>query len=378
MEVESDKLGGDIFEPFEEVPRPGRPMRLTIPKLRTWHLLGIVALSAGFLAVMEVLWKFKDPGYALIRQLRSSDAREREKAAMELIKLRPRERRAIAPLTEMLFDPDFGARASAARALKEIVDRADEAEAGPVKAALVAALGDRDPVARLAIVKSLCALNPEPRVVVPTLLEMARDRNGGTRANAIFLLSHYGRQSEPVLAALFAALGDADPEVRWRSAESLGFCSFFPNVPPEPLLGRIKNALLGVADDENPGVRAAGVSRLAAIASRAKADDPRVIEALGDPDSGVRLAAAASLGWNRPGNRSKDLVPALVRTLADPDFQVRQMSAKALGTLGVEGEVAIPALRASTNDPAESIREEATRAVEAIEKATAIRGTPGG
>jgi hypothetical protein len=45
-------------------------MRLTIPKLRTWHLLGIVAASAMFFSVMQFRWSVEDPGYALIRRLR--------------------------------------------------------------------------------------------------------------------------------------------------------------------------------------------------------------------------------------------------------------------------------------------------------------------
>ena len=198
-------------------------MRLTVPKLRMWHLLGIVATSAAFLAVMQFRWKVEDPGYALIRQLRSLDARERARAATGLRSLRPRERRAIAPLTEMLFDPDALARASAARALNFLVDRKDEAEVGQVKAALGAALGDRDPVARLEIASSLCFLDPEPKVIVPTLLELARTQDSPTRVKVTLLLRHYARRSEPALAALFASLGDADPEVRMWSTESLGY-----------------------------------------------------------------------------------------------------------------------------------------------------------
>src|SRR5271166_1243241 len=104
-------------------------MRLTIPKLRTWHFMGIVAASAAFFSVMQFRWSVEDPAYALIRRLRSLDAAERVKAAGGLGSLRPKDRRAIAPLTEMPFDPDSRARASAAGALRYIVPQ-DDAEAG--------------------------------------------------------------------------------------------------------------------------------------------------------------------------------------------------------------------------------------------------------
>jgi HEAT repeat protein len=345
-------------------------MRLTIPKLRMWHLLGIVAASAAFLAVFQFRWSVEDPGYALVRRLRSADARERTEAAQGLMSIRPRERRAVAPLTEMLFDPDARARASAARALNVIVDRGEEAEVGQVKAVLAAALGDRDPVARLEIAASLCFFDPEPKVIVPTLLELlAGAKDSPTRVKVTLCLRHYARRSEPALAALLASLGDAEPEVRMWSAESLGYCAWRPNLAPAPLLGRVRTALNGAADDEDPHVRAAAVNGLGYLAACLRIEEPRVIQALDDPMSLVRSNAAAALGWNRAGKRSKDLLPALVRTLADYDVQVRRASSRTLGTLGIEAEAAVPALRASTNDPEESVRYAATDAVEAIEKA---------
>ena len=344
-------------------------MQLTIPKLRTWHLLGIVAASAAILAALQVRWTAEDPGYALIRRLRSVDADERAKAARELVWLRPRERRAIAPLTEMLFDPDARARASAARALLGVIDRADEEDCGQARAALTSALGDHDPAARLEIAKSLCSLNPEPKVIVPTLIELARDPWAPNRVKAVDLLRLHARRSDPAVAALLDSLEDPDPEVRAGSASSLGFSSWLPSVAPRPFLERIKSALAGVADDDDARVRAAAVEALGSIAARSRFDDPRVIRALGDPSSLVRYSAAGSLYWHRPGRRSGDLIPALVRALGDADWQVRFRSAGTLGALGLEGEVALNSLRASTGDPMETVREEATKAVSAIEEA---------
>ena len=345
-------------------------MRLTVPKLRTWHLLGIVAASAAFFSVMQFRWSVEDPGYAHLRRLRSLDAAVRAKAAVDLGQLRPAERRAVGPLTEALFDGDAKVRASAARALGMVLGgKGDEAEIAPVRSALASALGDRDPGARWAIAYTLTYLGPEPRVIVPTLLEFARDGDASIRAEAAAGLGHFARQSEPALEAVFAALDDADFYVRLRSAESLAYCSARPDIAPEPLLGRIKAALVGAADDENPRVRASAVRGLGGLSSRTRVDIPRVIEALGDPDTDVRLRAATYLSWYRPGKRSPAVVPALGRTLTDPDARVRRASAGTLGRLGLDAEAALPWLRASASDPEKEVREQADEAISAIEKA---------
>jgi hypothetical protein len=78
-------------------------MRLTIPKLRTWHLLGIVAASAMFFSVMQFRWSVEDPGYALIRRLRSLDAAERaedwDRSGRWIVGRSPRSRRCCSTRT---------------------------------------------------------------------------------------------------------------------------------------------------------------------------------------------------------------------------------------------------------------------------------------
>jgi HEAT repeat protein len=342
-------------------------MRLTIPKLRTWHLMGIVAASAAFFSVMQFRWSVEDPGYALIRRLRSLDAVERSKAADGLRSLRPKDRRAIAPLTEMLFDPDSRARASAAGALAYIV-RQDDAEAGTVKAALTSALVDRDPAARRAIAVSLAKFEPEPGVVVPTLLEFVKDANPEARGEVIECLGFSARRDEAAQAAVFAALGDPAFHVRLRAVNALSWCALVPKLARQPLVETVTAALMGAADDESAFVRAEAVRSLARIAYGTNIEIPRVIEALGDPDADVRLAAASFLGGRGSGKRSPTLVPALGRALADPDARVRQWSARSLGHLGLDAEAVLPALRALATDPESGVREQAAEAISAIEK----------
>jgi HEAT repeat protein len=342
-------------------------MRIEIPRLRLWHLLGFVAAGAAFLSVMQFRWSVEDPGYRGLRQLRALDATERAKAAGQLGGLRPPERRAIAPLAEALFDGDARVRAAAARSLSMIVHGDKDPEIGFVKAALASALGDRDPGARRAIAVALSGYRPEPGVVVPTLLEFAKDGDAEARAESIMCLGFYARKSEPARLAVFDAMGDPDLLTRLRAVNALDSCAAFPDLAPEPLLGMIVAALVKAADDESPIIRASAVRTLGGIANRTMVEIPRVIEALGDPDVDVRLHAAISLAWRiSSGKRSSSLVPALVLALKDRDARVRLASAVTLGRLGTVAEGALPALHASANDPEKSVREKIEQAITRI------------
>jgi HEAT repeat protein len=350
-------------------------INLTVPKLRMWHLMGIVAASAAFFSVMQFRWTVEDEGYALLRRLRSADAMERTKAAYGLSRLRPREHRAIAPLTEMLFDTNAEARAAAAEALNNIMgsngrrkSEFDEAEIGPVKAALASVLGDRDPAARLAIARTLGFLGTEPKVIVPTLLEFAKDTDPQTRRDAVSILGAYVRRSEPAMAAVFDAIDDANSEVRSIALDELAYVAVVPNVVAEPLLGRIKDAIASRSADTDQNVRQSAVWALVRIGRRTKTEDPRIIRFLSDPDLQVRLSAWDSLTTFQPSKRSPEFVPSLERILRDSEASVRQTAALKLGRFGLQAESVLPSLRASLDDPDHTVRLAAADSIEAIEK----------
>ncbi len=344
----------------------------TIPKLRTWHLLGIIAATAGFIAVFQFRWTTQDEGYATIRRLRSMDAVERTKAVGDLYALRPRERRAVAPLTEMLFDNDPGARAAAARALvyllsPELNVPVDDAIIAPVKAALASVLNDPDPSARFEIACSLGRLEADPQVIVPPLLEFARDPQASRRAEAVAVLGAYGRPSEPALAAIFDALGDPDSVVRLRAAEALTYCVLYPKPAPQPLRERIKATLLARADVENLQVRSGAITALCRIDGQLGIQDPQMVKFLSDPDRNIRIGVCMYVAWGRSRTRAPEFVPALQKALNDPEIRVS--AAYALGHIGFPAEGALPALRnvfeATTGDERESV----ARSIAAIETA---------
>jgi HEAT repeat protein len=254
----------------------------------------------------------------------------------------------------------------AAYALRSILDGKNDPEAGPVKAALTSALGDRDPDARMAITGALVGFEPEPGVIIPTLLELARSGDARKRLQAVNILGFYTRASEPARAAVFAALGDADPWVRHHSVDALGRCSTYPDLAPQPLLGQIEAAVVGASGDESPIVRAVAVQALGGLGSRTRTEFPVVIQALADPDADVRLQAATFLAWRSPGGRSPALIPALGRALRDPDKHVRRAAARTLGRLGPDAEAT---LRDSPADADQEVRQEVAEALATIEKA---------
>jgi HEAT repeat protein len=331
---------------------------MDIPKIRTWHLLGIIAATAAYIAVFQFRWTVEDEGYATIRRLRSLDAAARVKAANDLRSLRPIERRAISPVTEMLFDSEPIVRVAAAEALLYLINSdgvnpvEDEAVVGPVKAALASALGDPDLTARLAIADTLARLRAEPKVIVPTLLEFATSRDGRTHGNAVTLLGLYLQKSEPALAAVLAALNDPDPVVRQLAIQSLGQGAIFPKPVPEPIMERIKTAILGMSGDPAQPVRLGAIGMLTRIAQRTSTEDSRVIRFLDDPDVQVRLAACSYHNWwSVPTKRASEFVPAYERTLKDPDAAVRSVSAYALSRFGIRAESSLPALRGMLDNP---------------------------
>jgi HEAT repeat protein len=64
---------------------------------------------------------------------------------------------------------------------------------------------------------------------------------------------------------------------------------------------------------------------------------------LADEDSGMREAAAYTLGRLRP--RRAEAVALLRRFLKDPEFEVQRQAAMALGWIGPLSKPALPALR---------------------------------
>ena len=71
--------------------------------------------------------------------------------------------------------------------------------------------------------------------------------------------------------------------------------------------------------------------------------------ALRDPDNGVRMAAASTLGHAR--DHREMIVPALRQALSDPDPSVRGNAATSLGAFGADAKDAVPEMLKLLDDP---------------------------
>jgi len=91
---------------------------------------------------------------------------------------------------------------------------------------------------------------------------------------------------------------------------------------------------------------------------------PALIEALRDPDAGVRKAAATAVGKIDPD--VKVAVPALTDALKDKAPPVRQAAAGALGLIGPDAKDAIPALRETQKDSDRAVSRAAGMAIQRI------------
>jgi HEAT repeat protein len=190
---------------------------------------------------------------------------------------------AVRPLGDELSHKNVRVRLAALYVLESL-----EAEAAPVAAGIVGALGDGDAFVRWAAARVLERMAPhEADQAVPGLARMLDDANGDVRATAVAALERYGPTARAAVPELRRALGRKEAVLRV--------------------------ALLRV-------VRAIGKAARPAV--------PEVLTALTAPEAPVRVAAARALG--RIGAGDRETREALRRALDDAEADVRQAAADAL------------------------------------------------
>lgn len=120
--------------------------------------------------------------------------------------------------------------------------------------------------------------------------------------------------------------------------------------------------LLRAADDDSIRSYAGNcVWIIAHLGSGADAVLPELLQAIEDPDPGVRFLVASALGEVRADSSS--CVTALVDMLNDQDAFVRYAAAKALGKPSQQQDLTIRALKSALADPSFDVR---IRAVESL------------
>lgn len=337
---------------------------MTLPRfrLRMWHLLGLVAVAAAYLAVMQFRQDVFDPVSILIRRLRAFDPVARVAAARELESLGREAESAIPALLGALHDDDLRLRAQAALAAGMILNACDprhagHPRAGDVRSALTAALSDPDPGTRRAAAVALAILSTNATALHPALIEATGDADPQVRSLAVSLLAPFS-DDQAAWAAALAAIRDPDAKVR---DQAICFLAFKPTLAR---LAEVREALAPASKDANEFVRGSVASTLGRYAQKIAADIPELYDLLADPSPYVRKIACVFMphhaGW-RAG------IAALVRALDDPDPVVRLAAAERLGRIGLDAEEALPDLRRAAEDRESSIRGAASGAIRSIE-----------
>ena len=233
--------------------------------------------------------------------------------------------------------PDPKVRAAAAGVLAEMAPPSPEA-ATP----LSSALEDADPAVRASAARALAAYPAETQALFPenfisALFRAAQAPDSETRSWACITLVKTGPAGGGWLANAFKA---PDPAVRVGAARVVS--RLFP--PPAQTAGPVLDAL----KDPDGGVRAAAAEALANYALSAPGALPpqavaRLAEALKDKNPALRAAVIFPL--QRLSHRSRAGVSAITAALDDAAPEVSRSAASALGALGPAARRAIPALR---------------------------------
>ena len=252
--------------------------------------------------------------------------------------------RALEPTLVLLKNPQEYIRQQALQSLLHI----DNPRA---TAALVAALPDLDENMR----NTLMWQNPQH----PRLLALAREMLKQPKIPLrIWAIQVTLQSNSPQTAEmLIAALHDEDPTVRVAAMQGLERFGDGGQLLDDTLLPEI-TALAAAAD---PSVRAAAVRLLGPL--RRPSMRKLLLAALHDPDKGVRMAAAGSLGsldYALPRNDAQ-IVTALIAAGKDAEPSVRSAALSALQSYAHDPRVP-GILYAATNDPTTEVRIAGTRA----------------
>jgi HEAT repeat protein len=182
-------------------------------------IIALVGLCALLFGAMRFSRDHR-PTYLYARWLSDGDEGRRLHAVEELGGIGADGAVAAPALTRaLLSDGAASVRKGAALSLAGVVSKPNNAAmTSAVAAALVAALRDKEPTVREAAAKGLGQIHPDPKVVIPSLLEAAGEENEWVRGAAIVALGLIQRDAGidrmDVRRAIVAALDDGRYHIR--------------------------------------------------------------------------------------------------------------------------------------------------------------------
>ena len=181
---------------------------------------------------------------------------------------------------------------------------------------LAESLLSKNPLVRAAAFRGLADLRPGPARVLPILERCLKGTDKASAEEALYALAQLG---EPAVPPLIEAL--KSPELRTLAASILGHIGPPAKNAVPPLVEIVKN-------DKTPESRREALMALGGIGPAAAAGVPAATAALDDEDDKVVIAACFALAqW---GPAAKEAVPALQKRADSKDEAVRQEAAKAL------------------------------------------------
>jgi HEAT repeat protein len=296
----------------DALPNLGRTLRIdTSPAVRTQ-----TATVIGQLKPEDAKAVAADVVEALKNE---KESRVRRELATALGRFPEVAKAAVEPLTAVLKDLDPAARAPAA------------------DADLLPLLADTDPAVKRAAVFALGRVRPEDPAAVGVALAnlLGAEKDAELRQEVVTSLGLLGEHSEPVVAALSAALADPDEELRQRAARVLATFRTGGRAAADALLKVAGNL------DEKKGLRVDAVRAFGSVLGAGLKD--RVKDLVGllekDPDFEVRLAVVeeiAALGTELRDD--KETIAALRRRQADAQLKVREAAALAVQKITAPGK----------------------------------------
>jgi HEAT repeat protein len=314
----------------------------------------------------EALWRVTGDATpalpVLCAALKGEDDRLRRAAAELLDELGPAAREAVPALVAALKDPDEQVRISAVQALGRVGPRARVAVPALIE------LLQEDPGPRFAVVQTLRALGPDARDAVTHLARLLREAEPRERGPLIAALGSTGTAADagPALVEAMRSVADSADDVALRDALTNALLRLGPGVTGE---------VAGLLKDKRVEVCRYALAVLLHFGPQAEDVLPALVAALDDKDDEAGVAAAQAVAMIDP---RPECVPPLVRGLKAPDSRLRMRAAGVLWKLGQLGRDAVPALEAAaTRDPDAMVRQQAGKALRAIDPDAANRaGVP--
>ncbi|MHB1425241.1 MAG: HEAT repeat domain-containing protein [Gemmataceae bacterium] len=272
---------------------------------------------AAVLALTVIGPAAKEAAPALVDALR-----DRQLSAAALIALPALGAAAVPNLIELLKSPQADHRLLALQVLAKI-----GAEASAALLPAIASLLDADSAVRVWAAVVIQAIGPDARAAVPILIANLRSLRPEVRSAAAAALGHIGPDAKEARQLLLECLLDAEEDVRYAAALSLGRI--------DPRFAEAVPALRDALSDSSPMVRLAALDSLSRIEPRAARDNEAILVALCRKPYPleVRFRAVAGLTEALHSEQAKQAVPWLLLELTDDDTQVRLYAGRLLAAI---------------------------------------------